>query len=1248
MPLAVLASPQSSGLLDIDSLTSSGQLSSEESFAMTKKIAKDKAVLSLLTFAMFLNSLTSFAQEPRVRITEPIDNSALVRVPGTHHPLASAENDLGRVNGDTSMARMVLVLKSGQEQAAALTRLINGQHDKQSPVYHNWLTPEQYGAQFGPAQQDLDQITAWLKQQGFRVDAVARGRHWIEFSGSAAQVESAFHTAMHHYLVKGEDHIANADDISLPRSLAPVVDGVLTLHNFRKHAAHSKAFQLHRDETTGEMTRIAELVPSQKGVTVAPMPDLTSGSSHYLTPGDYSRIYNTLPLLKDGVDGTDVSIAIVGRTDINLSDVQAFRHVFELPANDPTFIVNGIDPGINGDEEESDLDVEWSGAVAPNASIKFVTTNSTFTTDGVDLSISYIVDNRVAPIMSTSYGQCEAFLGTTENAFYNSVFRQAAAEGITAFVASGDNGPAGCDAAVSTHPAQYGLNVSGLASTPYNVAVGGTEFMENGDDSTYWLAENRPDLSSAIGYIPEAVWNESCDPTVDPNHCLGSGYYLLWSSSGGSSSCTQSTVSGGQITCISGYPKPSWQAGTGVLNDGTRDLPDLAMAASGGHDGYLLCVEGSCQWTVQKGQIVLTQAAVVGGTSAGAPSMAGVMALVEQKNGTYQGLANYSLYQLAASEKLALCNSSKRTDPTKDSACVFYDVTAGNNNVPGQQGFNAGRGFDMGTGLGSVNASNLVNAWGSAKKLGSATTLSAGTTTVQHGTPLPLKVGVQPLSGAGTPSGDFSILSEQHGSVFGASLVSGSFSGGVNGLEGGAYSIKAHYGGDAMFGASDSSPLRINVTPEPSVVTATGWQVILAGQYWHSLLGPVNYGQQVAIQFNVQGKSGIGSAGGEATVILDDAVNLGTYPLNQSGSGWAEVDNFGSTGLVGGQHSFKVMYNGDRSFGPSVSNRVAVTVRRVLVEALGASYPPSITVGSAVRVQFALLSPGVLPPTGTVDVYDNRKRVASQLQLAHDGLFGQGTAQLSYTFTGLKVGRHHLQITYPGDANHLPSGLDAVGNNNAGAWVTVNAATGAANQVILTQSEGTVTIGDSVKYSVTVKPMKVGGSVPTGTITLLGENGRQFGNPVNLSSGAATITFNWTFAGESGVVAAYSGDSNYTASDSSFIVTHVKPGTPTVKLSADALEVVAGTATSLTVSTLGMPSNPQISLPSGEVVFFDSVDGGADRRLGSGFLTTGNGGNPIFTLPVVLPNGHNLIHVHYVGSSDWNATDSNGVQVVVK
>ena len=1205
-------------------------------------MSKDKAILIPLVLLVVFISTSAFSQGVSPRIGEPIDNSVVVRMSGSHHPLARAANDRGRADGNLAMERMVLLLKPSDEQSTAINRLINQQHDRQSTTYHSWLTPEQYGAQFGPAEQDLNQVTAWLEQQGFRIDAVARGKQWVEFSGNVSQVELAFHTEMHHYLVNGKDHIANARDISLPRALAPVVGGVLSLHDFRKHATHAKAYQLQRDAATGKLARVAELAPAENGVAAKSSPDFSlNASTHFLTPGDYSRIYNTLPLLKAGVDGTGLSIAIVGRTDINLSDVQAFRQIFGLPVNDPTFIVNGLDPGVNGDEVESALDVEWSGAVAPKAAIKFVTSMSTFTTDGVDLSTSYIVDNVVAPIMSTSYGLCEAFLGSGENAFYNSIYRQAAAEGITVFVSAGDNGPAGCDFPEQYTPAQNGLNVSGLASTPYNVAVGGTQFTENGQDSTYWLQSNRKDLSSAVGYIPEAVWNESCDPTQDPNLCY---LYLLWSGSGGASSCEQSSIDANfQITCLAGYPKPSWQAGIGVVDDGVRDLPDLSLAAAGGHDGYLICLEGYCQWTVQNGRIVLQNAAVVGGTSASAPSMAGMMALVEQKNGAYQGLANYSLYQIAAAENLAGCNSSNLTDPHTHANCVFNDVTAGNNNVPGQTGFNAVTGYDMASGLGTVNASNLVNAWSSVQKLGSETNLSAPSNTVQHGTPLTLNVAVQPLVGAGSPSGDFSVISDKYGSVFGGALSNGSFSGGVNGLAGGHYNIKAHYGGDAMFSGSNSASVPVTVTPEPSLVQTSGWEVNLAG-FVVPIFGPVNYGQPVAIQFNVGGKSGVGSATGKATVILDDTTKVGTFPLNQGGSGWVEVDNIAHTGLVPGSHRFKVQYEGDNSFQPSLSAGIGVAVRKALPNAFVAPIGDSVTVGTPVRLQLFVLADGVVLPTGTVNVYDNGKQIAGPLTLTHNGPFGVGPAQLSYTVSNLKVGGHELNLSYSGDSNFLPLPLYTFSNH--GGFVTVNPATGAGTRVQLTQSSASVTIGGTVNYSIAVRPAKVGGPTPTGTVTLVGENGGPFTDPLPLVNGSAGTSITWTFIYKEGITAAYSGDANYGASNSPVIVTAIVPGTPTVTLTPAASQVAAGTQTSLTVTTFGS-SNPDIPPPYGEVVFID-VANGVQRSLGSGFLTTGNGGNPIFTLPAVLSAGTHVIHVRYRGGYAWNPADSNTVTVVAQ
>ena len=402
--------------------------------------------------------------------------------------------------------------------------------------------------------------------------------------------------------------------------------------------------------------------------------------------------------------------AIVARSNINLADVRQFRTFFGLPANDPQIIVNGTDPGIfdSGEETEADLDVEWSGAVARNAAIKFVVSKSTNSSDGVDLSAQYIVNHNLAPVMSMSFGLCEAWLGSSGNSFLNSLWQQAAAQGITVFVSSGDNGAAGCDSA-SAATATHGRAVNGLCSTPYNVCVGGTEFNDVSHPSLYWSPSNASGTeASALSYIPEVVWNESGP---------GAG---LWASGGGASTI---------------YAKPSWQSGTGVPADGKRDVPDVSLTAAG-HDGYLIYQNGGLY--------------VVGGTSAATPSFAGVMALVVQHTAAREGNANTAFYSLASKQRVG-------------GASVFHDITSGNNSVPGQTGFNATAGYDQATGLGSIDASVLVNHWSDASVVPSfQAALSANSLSVTAGSnnSITLKVTVSggfsaavAFSVAGLPAG---------------------------------------------------------------------------------------------------------------------------------------------------------------------------------------------------------------------------------------------------------------------------------------------------------------------------------------------------------------------------------------------------------------------------------------------------------------------------------------------------------------
>ena len=577
---------------------------------------------------------TPFVQV-RDRITSFIDDDQRVTLRGNVHPLALAQYDAGAVAPDFPMEHMLLNLLPDAAQQEALNQFVDAQYNPESPYYHQWLTPEQYGERFGVSDSDTAQIVNWLQGHGMEGEEVTASRRSIIFSGTAAQVQAAFHTAIHAYKIGDEVHHANVKDPEIPAALLQVVGGVVSLHDFHSEAMH--------------------------GLVRKPSPEFSSGGAYYLAPADFATIYDLGPLYQQAITGNGQSVAIVARSNIKLADARQFRAFFGLPANDPQIIINGTDPGIwNSDEEtEADLDVEWSGAVAKNATIKLVVSKSTNSSDGADLSAQYIVNHNLAPVMSMSFGLCEGALGSSGNGFLNSLWQQAAAEGITVFVSSGDSGAAGCDSA-SASTATHGRAVNGLCSTPYSVCVGGTELNDVSNPTLYWAPSNSPGTqASALSYIPEVAWNAS-----------GPGYEL-WASGGGAS-----TV----------YAKPSWQAGTGVPADGKRDVPDVALT-SAGHDGYIIYQEGGLY--------------VVGGTSAASPSFAGVMALVVQNTAARQGNANIAFYSLAGKQRAG-------------GASVFHDITSGNNSVPGQAGFNATVGFDQATGLGSIDASVLVSHWSDA------------------------------------------------------------------------------------------------------------------------------------------------------------------------------------------------------------------------------------------------------------------------------------------------------------------------------------------------------------------------------------------------------------------------------------------------------------------------------------------------------------------------------------------------------
>jgi pseudomonalisin len=613
--------------------------------------------MSIMTFKRIIPislalvaSLPLAAQaRPENRILRAIDNGNTIRLRGNRHPLARPEFDRGAVPPDLPMGRMILTLAADSAQQAELDQLVADQQNPVSPRYRQWITPEEYGRRFGVSDRDLDQVSAWLTSHGFQVEEIQAGRRSLLFSGTAGQVAGAFHTPIHYYFVNGQTHRANVSDPEIPEALSQVVLGVASLHDFQSHPA---------------------LASPENAIPIAP--EFTSGSNHYLAPGDFATIYDVNPLYTNNVDGTGVSVAVVARSNINIADVQAFRSTFGLPANNPTVIVNGTDPGNlgGGEQFEATLDAEWAGAVARNAAVKFVVSGSTVT-DGITLSAQYIVNHNVAPIMTTSFGLCEAAAGTSETQFWSSLWQQAAAQGITSFVAAGDSGAAGCDSS-SANTSIQGPGVNALGSSPYSVTVGGTQFSDTANPSQYWSASNSTAYSSALSYIPEAVWNSS---GAVP------GGSQLWAGGGGSSIV---------------FPRPSWQTGPGVPSGSFRAVPDVSLAAST-HDGYVIDVNGGLY--------------SVGGTSASSPSWASVMALVVQHAGASQGNANPNFYALLRLQAAG-------------GAAVYHDVTSGNNSVPGTTGFAAGPGYDQATGVGTPDAFLLVQHWTDA----SAPTLNSSLT----------------------------------------------------------------------------------------------------------------------------------------------------------------------------------------------------------------------------------------------------------------------------------------------------------------------------------------------------------------------------------------------------------------------------------------------------------------------------------------------------------------------------------------
>jgi len=759
----------------------------------SSRLARVVAASVLLVSGIAFSSATSPAQSlaaPQARITAPIVSSSRVTLTGSHSPLAATANDIGAVPASTKLTGITFAFSRTAAQQTALDALVAAQQNPASPLYHQWLTPAQFGAQFGAAASDIAAVETWLQQEGFTVDSVSNSRDRIHFSGTAALVESAFGTSLHYFKSGTETHFAPISDLSVPSAVSSSVLAISNVSDYRPHShVKVKAAQLAKPNFTSSQT-----------------------GSHYLTPGDVATIYDITPAYSAGYTGTNQTIAIVGQSAISTSDITNFQTAAGLTNKTPTLTLvpstgsSAINPISDGDEVESDLDIEYSGAIAKGATINFVYTGNSSNNGGAFEALEYAIDNDLAPIVSSSYGDCETDLGSSNYNSLNAVLEEGASQGQTIISAAGDDGSTDCsgdDPTYLTTAQQEALAVDFPADSQYVTGIGGTEFPAAdvaAGNNTYFAAETSTDIiSSALSYIPEQVWND--DSTANG---LSSG--------------------GGGVSAFTS--RPSWQANvTGIPSGSFRLVPDIALDASPNNAGYLYCssdstdtgITGSCSNGFRDANDEYLT--VAGGTSFGAPIFAGMVAIINQAKGynAGQGLLNPELYTLASS--------------TTTYASAFHDITSGNNEClagssypaaeltstteeyltcisPSTTEYPATTGYDEASGLGSVDLYQLLTAWSTSTStvFFSTTTLSAATLTPVINANDTITITIGYSGGSVTPTGTVTITDNGtavSGSPF--TLVSGAYVYTYNTSVSGSHTIVATYSGDTNYASSKGS-----------------------------------------------------------------------------------------------------------------------------------------------------------------------------------------------------------------------------------------------------------------------------------------------------------------------------------------------------------------------------------------------------------------------------------------------------------
>jgi pseudomonalisin len=636
-----------------------------------------------------------------VAAIDPSKRSTLV---DQRAPWAASRNDLGAVADDLPLHYLTLTLNRSSEREQAFQQLLKDQQNPASPNFHHWLTPVELGEQFGASQHDIDAVSAWLNAQGLHVDSVANSRTRIVFSGAAGKVGAAFATSMHYFQVDNEARFANVSDAQIPLALAPVVQAVTGLHTLKFKPMH----------TSSTLPNRASANPA-----LSSCPTSSTTCSYAVLPADFAAIYDLNPVYQQNINGSGQTIAIVGKARVLSADLTNFQTISGVSFPTPTVIVptalGGIDPGppattctttgttdtcsnpsdAVSSQSEATLDVQRAGSVAPGAALTLIVSADSGTgstgVDGLNYALQYALDNNPPPanIISISFATCESGNSASVNKFFDSQFQQAAAEGISVFASSGDSGAAGCETSFKAPSSGQTASINLFCGSGAVTCVGGTQFVDTSNPSAYWSGTNSQNLLSALGYIPEAAWNQPLDNSGNPSVA----------------------ATGGGVSAY--IATPSWQTGKGVPGTQGRYSPDVSFTAAT-HDPYLGCMAatgGDC--AISNGSF---SASAFGGTSASTPSMAGIAALLNQQQGSAQGNLNPRLYALAAASgngvyhDVTLASSGvSGCDVSVPSLC--NNTTPGPTGSSGVQGYLVGTGYDLATGLGSIDVANLLANW---------------------------------------------------------------------------------------------------------------------------------------------------------------------------------------------------------------------------------------------------------------------------------------------------------------------------------------------------------------------------------------------------------------------------------------------------------------------------------------------------------------------------------------------------------